>query len=510
MLGDVEALSRSPRCRGGRRAGAAPRARGPRGRLRSSQARRRSCRLLRAPARAGAWRPRLRAPPRRCDDAAEEADDPLGRLALQQIAGRAGANRREQVVLALRGGQDDHLATRAPPRGGRAAPRGRRAPASSGRAAPGRAAARVRSSIASSPSAASPTTSNPFRASSEASASRVSGWSSTIRIASSVTQGSSAGRFLPTTVNVQPERDNYQAWLWGEVLLFGLLGAALSLFLAYPSIGTSHYLPELRLVVDTGSCSPRPRRDAQRARVSRSRAGVSTFCSAAASSPPSVRCSPLRSRRAWAASRRPRRRLGRRRGAHARWRADRGRAVGPRPGAIAQADARQFARDGRDLAGNHLGDRAVTRAVVARPRRRAESRSLPLLLTFALAVQALLDLMAVVGFGLRFRKSADDFDRWLALGATLDLFGSLYLSSRRSRRRLRLAGRLPARAGVRRPARRRLAGHPLRASSAVRSPKSALVSRARSTTVSRSTSSPSRPTRHARGRRRSRDDAARS
>ena len=57
----------------------------------------------------------------------------------------------------------------------------------------------------------------------------------------------------------------------------------------------------------------------------------------------------------------------------------------------------------------------------------AESRSVPLLLTIALAVQALLDLLAVVGFGLRFRKYADDFDRWLALGATLALFGSLFL-----------------------------------------------------------------------------------
>ena len=30
------------------------------------------------------------------------------------------------------------------------------------------------------------------------------------------------------------ERDDYQAWLWSTVLLIGLLGAALALFVAYP------------------------------------------------------------------------------------------------------------------------------------------------------------------------------------------------------------------------------------------------------------------------------------
>ena len=32
------------------------------------------------------------------------------------------------------------------------------------------------------------------------------------------------------------ERDAYQAWLWGEVLLLSLLGAALALFVTYPSL----------------------------------------------------------------------------------------------------------------------------------------------------------------------------------------------------------------------------------------------------------------------------------
>ena len=47
------------------------------------------------------------------------------------------------------------------------------------------------------------------------------------------------------------ERDDYQAWLWGEVLLIGLLGAALALFVAYPSLRNTYQLPQARLVMDT-------------------------------------------------------------------------------------------------------------------------------------------------------------------------------------------------------------------------------------------------------------------
>jgi signal transduction histidine kinase len=49
----------------------------------------------------------------------------------------------------------------------------------------------------------------------------------------------------------------------------------------------------------------------------------------------------------------------------------------------------------------------------------------PLLLTAALAVRALLSLVAMVGFGLRFRSRGNDLDRWLCLGATLALFAEL-------------------------------------------------------------------------------------
>src|SRR5207253_3257083 len=48
-------------------------------------------------------------------------------------------------------------------------------------------------------------------------------------------------------------------------------------------------------------------------------------------------------------------------------------------------------------------------------------------LASALAVQALLDLLAVVGWGRRLAKTGDDLAQWLALGFTLQLFAALHL-----------------------------------------------------------------------------------
>ena len=50
----------------------------------------------------------------------------------------------------------------------------------------------------------------------------------------------------------------------------------------------------------------------------------------------------------------------------------------------------------------------------------------PLLLIASLAAQALVSLIAMVGFGLRFRSRGNDLDRWLCLGATLALFAELH------------------------------------------------------------------------------------
>ena len=51
----------------------------------------------------------------------------------------------------------------------------------------------------------------------------------------------------------------------------------------------------------------------------------------------------------------------------------------------------------------------------------------PFYLTATLALQALVCLVAVIGWGLRFVRKNDDLARWLALGFTLMLFGALHL-----------------------------------------------------------------------------------
>jgi signal transduction histidine kinase len=52
--------------------------------------------------------------------------------------------------------------------------------------------------------------------------------------------------------------------------------------------------------------------------------------------------------------------------------------------------------------------------------------SMPISLTGALAASGLLHLLAVVGFGSRFRSQGEDLDYWLAFGASLMLFSSLH------------------------------------------------------------------------------------
>ena len=61
--------------------------------------------LVEQPARDGAGEGRVT-----LDDAVEELRDPVGRLGLEQVAGRASADRGEQVLLGAGGGEDDDLA----------------------------------------------------------------------------------------------------------------------------------------------------------------------------------------------------------------------------------------------------------------------------------------------------------------------------------------------------------------------------------------------------------------
>jgi signal transduction histidine kinase len=225
---------------------------------------------------------------------------------------------------------------------------------------------------------------------------------------------------------VRAREDNaYHAWLWGELLLLGLLGAGLALFLAYPSLPTSYALPELGLVLATAI--------ALAAAVLAVLAGIrfsvegrrfdlllaTGFFLASASTlafgiAPRLGGGALTPAEAWSGI--------------AAWLAS-----------LAAVAAAPFVRGRSRHRERALGEAIAGAAVLlcvlwsfARaagpilPELETVSGSeLPRLLIVALALQALLSLVALVGFGLRFRAGGEDLDRWLALGATLMTFGAL-------------------------------------------------------------------------------------
>ena len=258
------------------------------------------------------------------------------------------------------------------------------------------------------------------------------------------------------------QRDDYQPWLWGEVLLLGLLGAALALFVAYPSLRSTYALPQ------SGSCWTRP------------------SCSPAGSWPCSpdpllgrgrrARPAPLRRLRVAAAATlafssrpcsatgaaAPRRGLGRDRRPAPRGLPDRRGAVlaaphqRPRPGSGRCCSSRAIVADRLIWVAAHRS--ASLPPLTGRTRRRAAAAA-----DRRARRAALLALVALVGFGLRYRERGDDLDRWLALAATLCALrrARTTCSPRRSRAvSSRRATSSPAL--LRRAARRRVAGDPLR------------------------------------------------
>jgi signal transduction histidine kinase len=219
------------------------------------------------------------------------------------------------------------------------------------------------------------------------------------------------------------ERDDYQAWLWSTALLIGLLGAALALFVAYPTLRTSYALPQARLVLDTVVMLA--------AAIVALLAGIrfsvdgrrldlllcGGFTAAAASTlvfaiAPAVAGGTPHAVAAWAG-------------------------IGGRLFAWVLIAAAPFASRRSNARGRALGEMLLGVAIVlalcwgiaakagdALPPLSSDDDQ-PLLLTGALAVRALLSLVAMVGFGLRFRARRSDLDRWLCLGATLALFAEL-------------------------------------------------------------------------------------
>jgi signal transduction histidine kinase len=222
------------------------------------------------------------------------------------------------------------------------------------------------------------------------------------------------------------ERDDYQAWLWSTVLLIGLLGAALALFVAYPSLRNTYQLAQARLVLDTAVMLA--------AAIVALLAGIrfsvdgrrldlllcGGFTAAAASMlvftiGPVLGGEPLGRTEAWAG-------------------------VGGRLFAWSLIAAAPFSKRRISTRGRALGEMLLGVAIVlalswgiaSKAGASLPSLSIdreedqPLLLMISLAARALLALTAMVGFGLRFRARGNDLDRWLCLGATLALFAELH------------------------------------------------------------------------------------
>jgi signal transduction histidine kinase len=227
------------------------------------------------------------------------------------------------------------------------------------------------------------------------------------------------------------QRDEHRSalhtWLWGEVLLVGLLGASLALFLAYPGLPTRYDLPQLRLVLQTTmalAAGLMALLSGVRFSVEGRRLDLLLSCgflvqavsTLAFTVGPTLGGHHLTRPEAWAG------------------------VVGGLIG-LAMVAAAPFARGKTKKRERSLGNAILSagalllvtwlllRGVGTSLPQLAPSRSehQPYELTASLALAALLNLLAVVGFGERFRRHGEDLDRWLALGATLTLFASLHL-----------------------------------------------------------------------------------
>jgi signal transduction histidine kinase len=223
---------------------------------------------------------------------------------------------------------------------------------------------------------------------------------------------------------VRRDENAYQAWLWGEVLLLSLLGAALALFVTSPSLRDTYELPQLRLVLDTGvtlaalivAVLAGIRFTVEGRRLDFLLCGgffVAAASTMAFSVAPVFGGGTVGKNEAWAG-------------------------VAGKLLATALIAAAPFSR-GRILARQKALRWWILALVCLEVAIWLLARSLsggmpellsgddqPLLLVVTLALQAFLSLVALVGFGLRFRNYGDDLYRWLGLATTLALFAELH------------------------------------------------------------------------------------
>jgi len=360
------------------------------------------------------------------DDALEELSDPLGRLGLEEVAGRAAADRREQVLLGARGGEHDDLAC------GRrlAEPRQRRQAVEAGHQKVeqddvglrlGRRGDRLLA-----------VRGQPRQLEAVRAQQRSEGFARERMVVddeNACRHGFLIGRSASADKShMGTRRSELQAWLLGEVLLSGLLGASLALFVSYPALRTQYDRPELLLVVETAMAVAGVL-VAILAAVRFSVDGLRTdlllatgfliwsLSTGAFAIVPVLDGGPLGRGNGWSAL------LG---------------------GLAAQAliAAAPFVPGRSRIRDRALRDAAAAAMVgllAAWVMLREHGSGLPALtahsgvgsappgLASALAVQALLSLLAVVGWGRRLARTGDDLAQWLALGFTLQGFAALHL-----------------------------------------------------------------------------------
>jgi signal transduction histidine kinase len=222
---------------------------------------------------------------------------------------------------------------------------------------------------------------------------------------------------------MRSRRATYLAWVRDELLLVALLAAVLAFFLATPWLRDPHVLPSLRLFLDTAvllvsvivSALAYVRFSVERRRFDLLLLGG--FFATAASTlaftvGPSLDGSQIDLAETWAG-------------------------IVGRLGAAGLIAAAPFA-GGRNASRREAliwtsalmlalaGIWAVCRGSEGSLPVLSPTREQPDLLTAVLALQALLGLAALVGFGLRYRAQGEDLDRWLAFGATIWLFAELH------------------------------------------------------------------------------------
>jgi signal transduction histidine kinase len=237
----------------------------------------------------------------------------------------------------------------------------------------------------------------------------------------------SAEVVLPTSANVRPPRTKLQAWLWGEILLCSVLGASLALLLSRPALRTQYEAPAVFLVLETTMALAGllvAVLAANRFQVEGLRtdlllaAGflVGSVSTGAFAIIPVLGDGSLHPSEDWAA------------------------ALGSILGTALVSAAPLVSGRGRSRR-RALWDALAAAAIAllaAWILLRAHAHQLPALtrvsgdteppgLAAVLSIQALLYLLAVVGWGRRLARTGDDLAQWLALGFTLQLFAALHL-----------------------------------------------------------------------------------